>query len=294
MAPLRAKRFFGGLLAFVVALSVAMPPVRGVRRLARARSPYGVYSVQQIVVDGSRMRQLLHGRTVHGMARVRGAGGDDFVTAEAIGYYHPAGPFGDLFRTLPRPTRVGIVGLGCGGLLAHLAEGDRAVFYEIDPEIERLARTHFRFLEAAQSDVEVVIGDARRSLERSDEVFDMLFLDAFSGDAVPVHLLTRDAFDLYRARLAPNGVLVAHVSNRIFDLRPAVLGAARHLGLDAVWMERTEFEPLETIATVVALGPRERLEPLRQAGWQELTTTLNGRARVLTDDRASLLPMAHW
>lgn len=139
------------------------------------------------------------------------------------------------------PRRIGVAGLGLGTVAAYGRPGDLFRFYEIDPDVEALARdtSMFTFLSQCPSIVEVVIGDARLSLERelrqgAGHGFDVLILDAFSSDAVPLHLLTREAFTVYRRHLAPGGILAAHTTNRHLDLAPVLFRQAREAGWQAV------------------------------------------------------------
>ena len=138
-------------------------------------------------------------------------------------------------RRLVRPLRVGVVGLGTGSIVVHARRGDLFRFYEVDPQVVTAARDYFTFLTDTPAEVEVVLGDGRLSLLREAEAgepgLDVIVLDAFAGDAIPVHLLTAEAFDLYRSRLAPGGVIAAHISNRHVDLAPVVHAQGRRLEL---------------------------------------------------------------
>lgn len=134
--------------------------------------------------------------------------------------------------------RVGVVGLGVGTLAAWSRAGDAFRFYELDPEVVRLSREApavFTYLRDAAGSVSVATGDGRLSLEREPpQAFDVLVLDAFSSDAIPTHLLTREAFGVYLRHLAPGGVLAVQVTNRYVDLKPVVRGVAASLGLHAL------------------------------------------------------------
>src|SRR5262249_55601895 len=133
------------------------------------------------------------------------------------------------------PKHVGMVGLGVGTLAAYGRPGDRFRFYEINPDVIRLAEEHFTFLKDSQAEIDMVVGDARLSLEReSPQNFDLLVLDAFRSDAVPAHLLTEEAFAIYLKHLRPEGVLAFHVTNRHLDLEPVIRGAAQRFDLHAV------------------------------------------------------------
>jgi spermidine synthase len=135
--------------------------------------------------------------------------------------------------------RVGVIGLGTGTIAAYCRPGDAYRFYEINPAVEELCRQFFTYLRDAGGDVEVVLGDGRVSIEREVargglEPLDVLAIDAFSGDAIPVHLLTEEAFELYWKRLRPDGVLAVHVTNFHLDLSPVVRVLAAELGKRAV------------------------------------------------------------
>ena len=124
-----------------------------------------------------------------------------------------------------------MVGLGTGTMAAFGRAGDYLRFYEINPQVQRVANSWFTYLPHCPAEVEVAPGDARLSLEREPpQHFDLLVLDAFSSDAVPVHLLTREAFDAYQRHLNPNGVIAVHISNQYLDLEPVVVNVARHFG----------------------------------------------------------------
>lgn len=163
---------------------------------------------------------IVHGTTQHGQQRIGEQG-----MPEPLMYYHRKGPLGRLFGTLPEPHRVGVVGLGCGAMAAYAKAGQDWTFYEIDPAVVAIAKDarYFTFLANCPTQCEIVLGDARRQLMNApDGAYDLFALDAFSSDAVPVHLLTREAFALYIKKLSTNGTLAFHVSNRYLDLPPLV------------------------------------------------------------------------
>jgi hypothetical protein len=192
------------------------------RILLQERSFFGTYRVEGDA--GHSSRTLWHGTTLHGEQRVAGA------DPEPLTYYHPTGPVGQALTVLltDRPhARVAGVGLGAGSLAAYAQPGQEWTFFEIDPVVEAIARNRrfFTYLDQCQGRCRVLLGDARLSLARlGGERFDVIVLDAFSSDAIPVHLLTREAMDLYLSRLEPGGVLAFHISNRHLALGP-VLGA---------------------------------------------------------------------
>lgn len=205
--------------------------------VARARNFYGIITVTDDGADQPvRLRRLQHGRILHGAQFL-----DPVRRALPTTYYGPSSGV-DLairehsHRKAGRPLRIGVVGLGAGTVAAWGASGDHVRFFEINPLAERFARQYFYFLADSRAGVDVVIGDARLSIERElrngtgVHAYDVLAIDAFSGDAIPVHLLTREAFARYREALAPDGVLAVHVSNQYLDLRPIVRGLGKELG----------------------------------------------------------------
>lgn len=160
-------------------------------------------------------------------------------------YFSPHSGVGLVLRQLrpDQPRQVGVIGLGAGTLAAYAQPGDRYRMYEINPAVETLARKDFTYLSECEGRCDVVIGDGRIALEReTPNAFDVLVLDAFSGDAIPTHLLTRECFELYLRHLRPDGVLALHITNRHVDLRPVCRGLAEQSGLTA----RCLYSPKQT------------------------------------------------
>ena len=198
------------------------------RTLFAGRSFYGVHKV---VLETPTTRTLWHGNTRHGsqdMAPER--------RGEPLTYYHRTGPMGGVmtaWQGRPQRRRVGVVGLGAGSLAAYAAPGEHWTFFEIDEAVIDIARDRglFSFLGDARGKVDVVLGDARLSIAAApDGAFGVLVLDAFSSDAVPAHLLTREAIALYLRKLGPGGLIAVHLSNRMLDLEPVVAGGAAAVG----------------------------------------------------------------
>ncbi|MEZ4247854.1 MAG: fused MFS/spermidine synthase [Polyangiales bacterium] len=280
------------VIALAAGVAIAMPQGDEVgRALAKRRSPYGVYRVVDVIEREHRMRRLDSGRTVHGRQAMLGAADDVHLSREPLGYYHRESPLGDVLRTLPRPRRLGVVGLGVGAIAGHLEAGEHVSFHEIDPVVVELAERFFTYLDS-EGEVRLVTGDARHTLaaERRDDVppYDALVVDAFSGDAVPLHLLTVEALDLYRARVGDEGLVVYHVSNRYLDLRPPLRGAAEARGLEAWVKDRgRDLGVLEDASRYVAIGSPERVRALESFGWRRIDVP----PRLFTDDHASVLPL---
>ena len=197
------------------------------------RTFFGTYRVR--THPTGRFRSLFHGTTLHGMQSVAPE-----RRGEPLTYYHRTGPFGELYGGLTRARtdpQIAVVGLGVGSLATYRQPDQQWTFYEIDPAVERIARTpsYFTYLGDCGSSCRVVIGDARLSLTAArDARYGLIVLDAFSSDAIPVHLMTREALQLYVARLAPDGALAFHISNRHLQLEPVLARLAEELGLVAV------------------------------------------------------------
>lgn len=204
-----------------VMLAAAFDPGANGDTLHKERNFFGVLRVTKSP-DGKYIR-LVHGTAVFGQQRA-----DEPDPPRPMRGYHEDGPVGHLFESIPphKVKEVAVVGLGTGAAAAYAKPGQKWVFYEIDPSVARIAGNpaYFRFLSSCKAaGVEVVLGDARRKLMQADDAkFDLILLDAFSSDSIPVHLLTREAIQLYMKKLAPGGVLALHVSNDHLDLPPLV------------------------------------------------------------------------
>lgn len=202
--------------------------------LATTRSFYGVLSVNELDkhIPQRHRRALYHGRVLHGSQLV--SPGQELTLTE---YYTWRSGIGVAMQHYPRegPRRVGVLGLGTGTMAAFGRPGDTYRFYEINPQVVELSRRYFTYLDKTPATVELALGDARLSMEReAAQQFDMIVMDAFGGDAIPVHLLTREAFAVYRKHLREGGILAVHISNRHLDLGPVVAGLAEHYGMETV------------------------------------------------------------
>jgi len=181
-------------------------------------------------------RSMVHGGIVHGGQLL-----DPARRFQPSSYFGPNSGYGRLFASLPRsPRRVGVIGLGAGSMVAHARKGDTFRFYEINPQVVDLAQREFSFLADSPATVDVVLGDGRLSLEREpSQHFDVLAMDAFSGDSIPMHLLTREAMAIYLRHLTPGGVLAFQATNRFIDIGPVVASLAEEHGLTAVLISDT-------------------------------------------------------
>ncbi len=260
------------------------------------RNPYGSYRIteqpaglgEQFDAGGARVRFLVHSGTVHGIQVT-----DGVERRTPLGYYHPSSPVGDVLGRLDGDRRVAVVGLGAGATAAYFDTGDEVVFYELDPDGEAIARAHFSYLADSAARIRVEVGDARLALARdplaADGSYDLVFVDAFSGDSIPTHLLTREAIELYLRKLRPDGLLLFHVSSRFYDFNPVLKAAGEALGLHgALTWSSDPLEPLEMAARCYALArDPERIASLLARGWQP--DAIVRPATLWTDDYVNVL-----
>ncbi|MCC6126279.1 MAG: fused MFS/spermidine synthase [Pirellulales bacterium] len=278
---------FGLAVAALAALSLKCAESAS-QTLHVERSFFGILQIKRDPAANTNF--LIHGLTNHGQ-QCR----DDDRRREPLSYYHKQGPLGGVFRALQkrRPLKeIGALGLGAGTIAAYGLPGERITFYEIDPAVERIARRpeYFTYLADCRANVEVVLGDARLSLARGPaRQFDLLILDAFNSDAVPLHLLTREAFAVYLKRLAERGVLAAHVSSRYLNLEPALGRVAEDAGLTALICRDEEVEEIGKFATdwVVMARRAADLGPLADDPRWEPLPTIAGR--IWTDDFSNIV-----
>jgi len=292
----RPLRFALGLAALLASSSVFLSAHQPVA--LRGRSYYSVFKV---VTDPTRnLRLLVHARTVHGAQSL-----DPARAREPLTYFHRTGPIGQAFSTFTGPyakPRVAVVGLGAGSLAAYGEPQQRWTFYEIDPLIEAMARDpqYFTYLRDARADVRIVLGDARLSLVKEpDSSVDLLVIDAFGADAIPVHLLTNEAMHIYLRTLQPHGVIAFHVSNRYMQLQPLVGDLANADGLTAIAQDEQKISAEEENAgkapsawVLVARTPDDLGSLLSDARWRRLER--RAVPRVWTDDFSNPLGVMRW
>jgi len=294
LAVLLAARRWSFVLASV-ALLLALGGISNLQKSfdgERERSYFGIYSLRE-EPDGDKL--LMHGTTVHGVQRA-----SDEAAEEPTAYY---GRNSGVGRALLQANamfgpeaRIGVVGLGVGTLACYREDGQDWTFFEIDPEVLHYSdRGDFTYLARCAPNDPVVIGDARIELEAmAADRFDILVIDAFSSDAIPLHLLTAEAMDIYQRALGEDGLLVMHISNNYIHLEPVIAQLARSRGLAARLRADGEQQEAELFAsTWVALArDPERLAVLEaEGGWRELEEP---QGQVWTDDYASILPYLVW
>jgi hypothetical protein len=257
---------FGLGIGMILLVAGSYPSGQG-RTLHAERSFFGIHRVN--VDTGSRFHILFHGQTVHGMqslvAERRG---------EPLTYYHRTGPVGQVFAKCSQTHQqsVAVVGLGAGSLACYALPSQAWTFYEIDPAVARIANDtrYFTYLRDTPAHVNIVLGDARLTLSQApDQHYGLIVLDAYSSDAIPVHLITREALRLYLSKLAPHGLLAFHISNLHLDLKPVLGNLARDAKLVCL------------VQNDDALNDSEKAEGKRASQWA-----------VIARDAADLAPLA--
>jgi hypothetical protein len=270
----------------------------GARRgvLLKERNFFGVREVREDTQK--QLRWLMHGTTNHGAQST-----DPAKRREPVTYYHRPGPIGDVFRAFPPAPgrRVAVIGLGAGGLAAYAGPEEEWTFYEIDPDIARVASdtNYFTYLKDTPAKTRVILGDGRLSLaDAPDHHYDVIVVDAFSSDAIPTHLLTLEALSVYRSKLAKSGVIAWHLSNRYLELEPVLARFIRETGVAGLIRSDTDRPPgldsngYPTVWAALASRPEE-LSPLQStAGWRSLR--IRDGVGVWTDDFSNIFSVFIW
>ncbi|HYC71679.1 MAG TPA: fused MFS/spermidine synthase [Opitutaceae bacterium] len=300
-----ARQFDRRMAAFPLFMSILLGVVFIIQAtshthtaLEAVRNFYGALKVREYnkELGEEHYYTLSHGITTHGLQFASG-----LRAILPISYYGPTSGVGRIVDELPGdPGRhIGVVGLGAGSLAAYAVPGDRVRFYEINPEVIRLAHERFTYLETTAGSVSIVEGDARLTMEdelRRDapQKFDLLVLDAFSSDAIPIHLLTAEAFVTYLRHLKHGGVIAVHISNRYLDLRPVVEGVAKHHGLHQITIsDNPEDEKwwLYPTTWVLVSHDYDRLHSESLLNAADGPPDPDAETVLWTDDRASLVPV---
>jgi hypothetical protein len=288
--------FTVGILVFLLAQHIKL---RENETIAINRSFFGILRISEVShAPGVVIRKLNHGRINHGSQIL-----DEQLGKRPVSYFGPDSGIGVAIKTQrsrlvdsasTSPLRIGVIGQGVSTIAAFGEAGDVIRFYEIDARVSEIANTYFTYLSDSKADTIVVIGDARISMEseltaQQYQGYDVLAVDAFSGDGIPVHLLTREALSLYRQHMTPQGVIAIHISNRHFDLRSVVRSLASDAGMHASWItdsgdKRVGEKINDWVLLTDATGLQKQLET-KATKWPE-----GDFERMLwTDDYANVL-----
>jgi SAM-dependent methyltransferase len=280
-----------GLVAVMVTIGCAIWGVVEFYRstILATRNFYGVLRVQEAgVVDPGSRRTLVHGTIMHGNQYL-----SPVLRRVPTTYYTNTSGIGRLLEMLhPRkdPLRVGVIGLGAGTLATYGAKGDVYRFYDINPAVIEIAKRDFSYLSDSDATIETPLGDARLTLERDPpQRFDVLAIDAFSSDAIPVHLITSEALAIYLRHLKPEGVIAFHVTNRFLDLAPVVAALAQAHGLQSRLISDDGADGLASKSDWVLLARDDKL--FARAELAEFATPIKPRPdwRLWTDDFNNLV-----
>jgi hypothetical protein len=261
------------------------------------RSFFGVHKIW--VTPNGQYHVLLHGTTIHGAQKFKNNDGTEVAgRPEPISYYHQDGGIGQAIAAIRArkgaPLRVAVIGLGAGSLVCAPAPGETWKFFEIDQSMVDTARDvrHFTYINSCAPDLKPVMGDARLTFAREpDGIYDLIVVDAYSSDAIPIHLATEQAMKIYKDRLAPQGVVLMHVSNKHLELISVAVGIADANGLKSwVYDEDSNRDDEYIFATSVVVSVREEADigKLASSKLWELTEA-DQNQRVWTDDYCNVL-----
>ena len=288
---------FAAVIAVAFIIGNLYKPDNDVRETMR--SFFGVHKITE-TADGQ-YRVFLHGTTIHGAERLRDDKGEPITGRPLpITYYHPNSPMGVTVKAVRArvggPIKVAVVGLGTGTFACLSEPGDSFTFYEIDASVEKMARdpNHFSYISECNPNVPVVLGDARLTLAEAKDKYDLIVLDAFTSDAIPLHLMTREAMATYVSALAPNGIVLMHVSNRHLELSSVVAGIAQANGLVSRVNNRAahddEDDSKYIFTSTVVISARAEGDfgvLLQDEDWQEVD--VDPAQRVWTDDYSNVI-----
>lgn len=293
---MRIHRFqFAVLVALGLLLVRVYPLDEG--RVETVRSFFGVHKI--VVTPGGYYHVLMHGTTIHGAEKFLNDDGTPITgRPEPISYYHNDGGIGRAIAAIRArkggPLRVAVIGLGAGTLACQAKPGETWKFFEIDQTMVDTARNpkYFTYLSACMPDIKPVIGDARLTFAREpDAAYDLIIVDAYSSDAIPIHLATQEAMAIYKAKLAPGGAVVMHVSNRHLELASVVVGIADANGMKSwVYNEDSgrDAEYIFTTNVVVSARKPEDVGSLASDSYWQSTPPTSGEW-VWTDDYSNVL-----
>ncbi|MBN1687963.1 MAG: fused MFS/spermidine synthase [Candidatus Omnitrophica bacterium] len=266
------------------------------KTLHQERSFFGVTTVIETPI----YRILRHGTTVHGMQFL-----DPAKQREPLTYFHRKGPIGDIFKTAYGKgplEKIAVVGLGAGTLASYAKEGQHWDFYEIDPVIQRIAAdpAYFTYLSGSKAENEIILGDGRLEIAgAAEQSYDLIFLDVFSSDAIPVHILTKEAILLYLSKLKPEGMLALNISNRYLKLETVLSSLAKTLGLVCLvkydiksTLKIDESGKISSAWAVLTRRPESVQNLIHKEDWKQLT--VYSKPAEWTDNYSNILSLYEW
>ncbi|PZP55250.1 MAG: hypothetical protein DI586_07435, partial [Micavibrio aeruginosavorus] len=285
-------------VAFVTTVGIILlfnPPSSWLRirdSVLITRNFFGVLRIQDYKDSG--MRVLSNGTTTHGAQAI-----DHNFKKIPLTYYHPAGSVGDIFSVLDtsnKPQKIAALGLGIGSIACYTHPDRSFDFYEINQQVVDVSedRNYFTYLKDCGSPYNIILGDARHKImEAPDQNYDMIFVDVFSSDNIPIHVMTLEAIEGYKKKLKPGGFIVIHVSNRFFDLQKEVTALGRATGMTVLTRYAmggkvlgTSIEHNPNIYTVMSDNP-EIIKKFRSMKWKNMKIPYD--MRPWTDDYANII-----
>ena len=289
----RRRWVFAGAVAGILLTYrlIVVPALDDSEQVYVARNFFGVKRV--IFEPLANQRKLLHGDTMHGLE-----GLDPARMGQPLSYYFRSGPFGDVMAMLKdRPNQhIGVLGLGSGTVAAYTQPNRHITFFEIDPQVEFIARRYFSFLPRCGAGCNVVLGDGRLSITNApDGEFDLLVMDAFNSDAIPAHLLSLEAIEIYKKKLKPDGAILFHVSNRYLRIRELVTALAFDAKLPALYRsdeDDREIGKARSMYVILALNAGAIRVLAQSSNWFQVPYFAS--ARSWTDDYSNLWEILRW
>jgi spermidine synthase len=261
----------------------------------RHRNFYGTYRIVDDLSFDKKlggMRMFVHGKTLHGAQML-----EPSFQMMTVSYYYKGSGFYDVYETTPKPIRSAVIGLGAGVMCAFVEEGETITFFEIDPDVYEIAKRWFTYLKRCKGEVKVITGDGRLSMKqigKEESKYDIIIIDAFTGSTIPIHLLTKEAIEVYLNKLAEDGIILFHISNNFYNLRPVIKSTSMALKLYGImnpFVKKEMLKKYQNTSNCVAVTRNPmRLQALIDRGWV-MFSEKDGLPKVKpwTDDYVNIL-----
>jgi hypothetical protein len=277
------------LVAALVVIALGSSRVESIYKrheyVHKERNYYGIYEIY----DGTQLRTFIHGTTLHGVQLREGP-----LKPVPIGYYSPNSPVGEvMIENQETFKRVALIGLGAGSLAGYGNPKQAYDFYELDPDVHRMAKDYFTYIDGSASRNRFIFGDARLSLEKNaDQVYDAIIVDAFGGDSIPVHLVTLDVIKKYRQHLAEDGIILFHATNRYLGMEPILARVGQALGAQVAIKDVPDGGlNLRSVWVAMTWDPQKFQHLIKDKGWGGFDAQRIAAYPLWTDQYSSILPI---